>query len=271
MGEVLSQGEFDEILKVVQQKVEQFEPLFKTFCKAVQEACEGTWDWVYDKIKTGLEFLWKWIKKIYGEIWNFWTQPGVPWTLWSHGSSWVDDVGAKASHWQDSMQWSQMATSYEWKGTAAQAYKDVLPLQQKALGAIREVCAEMDDSLTLLAIGIGAVWAAILGAVISFVAELITEAGGIATVAAAIAAIAAALGSCAKVWGLIMAALTAFETLVGTVILVKVKDLGQRLGNSDGFPQDHWPKSVRNLGNGSMKNTDNDPNTSDIDWEMSQA
>jgi hypothetical protein len=129
----------------------------------------------------------------------------------------------------------------------------------------------MDDSLTLLAIGIGAVWAAILGAVISFVAELITEAGGIATVAAALAAIAAALGSCAKVWGLIMAALTAFETLVGTVILVKVKDLGQRLGNSDGFPQDHWPKSVRNLGNGSMKNADNDPNTSDIDWEMSQA
>ena len=43
-----------------------------------------------------------------------------------------------------------MKTDDEWKGGAADAYRNVLPLQQKALGAVKSAANEIDDVLTKL-------------------------------------------------------------------------------------------------------------------------
>ena len=269
MAEVLSQSEFEEILRKVKDALDKLEPLWNEMVKAVTEAAKDAWGWLVDKIKAGLKFLWEWIAKIITEVDKFYFQPGVPWTLWTHGTSWTDDVGAKASHWQDTMQISQLKTDDEWKGAAANAYKDILPLQQKALGAIKKATDKIDTILTNHAIAIGVAWLAIAAGLVSFIIELSGELAGVSTIAAALAAIAAAIVSCAKVWAIITGALAVLEGVLAA-LLPSLRELDQELTSSEGFPQGSWPKFTRDIANASMKDDDNDPKTEDADWELSR-
>lgn len=264
MGEVLSQGEFEDILRRVKEALDNIPVQYNRLIDNINSSIGWLPGFLLDKIKSALKTLGDFIGKVLTEIGKFFTQPGVPWTLWNHGTTWTSDVGGKASHWQDTMQLSQLKTDDEWTGAAATAYKDILPLQQKALGAIKAATDEIDDVLTKMAIAIGVAWLAIVTAIVSFVIELTAEAGAAATgVGAAPAAGAAAL-SAGKVWGIVAAALAVLEAFVASTLLPAIKDLQQRVNSSEGFPQGSWPKLTTDISDSSMKD-------GDVEWEMSKV
>jgi hypothetical protein len=160
-----------------------------------------------------------------------------------------------------------MATDDEWKGTAADSYKNVLPLQQKALGALKSATDEIDDVLAKMAIAIGVAWLAIVSAVVSFVVELTAEAGAAATGVGAPPAAAAAGVSAAKVWGIVAAALAVLEAFVTGSLLPSIKDLNQRVNNNEGFPGGHWPQLTTDISDSSHREN----HGRNAPWEMSKA
>jgi hypothetical protein len=267
MGEVLGQGEFQEILRKVNEALNDIPVKFQLLIDNINKSLDWVPDWAMSGIRAALDKCREFIGKVITEIGKIITQPGVPWTLWNHGTSWTDNVGAKASHHQDLFTLNSMATDDEWSGTAATAYKNVLPPQAKALGAIKAATDEVDDVLTKMAIAIGVAWLAIVSAIVSFVLELGGEATAAATGAGAPPAAAAAGVSAAKVWGLIAAALGVLEVFVSTTLLPAVKDLNQRVESSDGFPGGKWPQLTTDISNSSHKENKG----KNAPWEMTNA
>jgi hypothetical protein len=273
MGNVLSDSEFEEILRKVKEALDKMEPMYGQMSSNIHH------NPVYfvlpppvkDKIKEWLGVIWDWIKKITIEVGKFFALPGRPWTLYTHGESWTKDIGATASGWQDAIHVSQLKTDDEWKGAAATAYKDILPLHQKALGAVKSATDEVQDMLTKLAVAIGVMWVAIAAAIVSFIWEFGTAVAAALTGVGILAALGAAAASCAKLWGVIVAAFAAIEAFVVSTLVPAFTDLQQRIAQNDGFPHGHWPTLTKDISNSSMHGTDDDPSTDDIPWEMSKA
>jgi hypothetical protein len=267
MGEVLGLAEFQEILRRVQEALGEIPKQFQRLIDNINSVLDWLPGWVMDKINTALRAVGDFIGKVLTEIGKFITQPGVPWTLWNHGTTWTEQVGAKASSWQDVFHIGSLKTDDEWKGSAADAYKNMLPLQQKALGAIKSASDEVDDVLTKMAIAIGVAWLAIVSAIVSFVVELTAEAGAASTGVGAPPAAAAAGVSAAKVWGIVAAALAVLEAFVTGSLLPAIKDLNQRVNNSEGFPGGHWPQLTTDISDSSHRQN----RGQNAPWEMSKA
>jgi hypothetical protein len=267
MGGVLGQAEFEDVLRRVKEALDEIPKQFRRLVDNINSVLDWLPGWVMDRIREALNAVGDFIGKVLTEIGKFVTQPGVPWTLWNHGNSWTNDVGAKASNWQDVFTAGAMETDDQWSGGAATAYKNVLPQQQKALGAIKSATDEVDDLLTKMAVAIGVAWLAVVTAIVSFVIELTAEAGAAATGVGAPPAAAAAGVSAAKVWGLIAAALGILEAFVASSVLPAVKDLNQRVQGNDGFPQGHWPQLTTDISNSSHQEN----HGRNAPWEMSNA
>lgn len=267
MGGVLGQAEFEDILRRVREALDAIPREFQRLIDNINSVLDWLPGFIMDKINAALRAVGDFIGKVLTEIGKFITQPGVPWTLWTHGTTWTEQVGGKVSNWQDVFHVGSMKTDDEWKGGSADAYKNTLPLQQKALGAIKSAADEVDDVLTKMAIAIGVAWLAIVAAIVSFVIELTAEAGAAATGAGAPPAAAAAGVSAAKVWGIVSAALAVLEAFVAGTLLPAVKDLNQRVNNSEGFPGGHWPKLTTDISDSSHR----DNKGQNAPWEMSKA
>lgn len=267
MGGILGDAEFQDILKKVGDALNEIPKQFQRLIDNVNSVLDWLPGFVMDKINAALKAVGDFIGKVLTEIGKFITQPGVPWTLWTHGNSWTEEVGGKTSTWQDIFHVGSLQTDDEWKGTSADAYKSVLPLQQKALGAVKSATDEVDDVLTKMAIAIGVAWLAIVSAIVSFVIELTAEAGAAATGAGAPPAAAAAGVSAAKVWGIIAAALGVLEAFVAGSLLPAIKDLNQRVNNNEGFPGGHWPTLTSDISDSSHKENKGQ----NAPWEMTKA
>ncbi len=273
MGNVLSASEFEEVLRKVKEALDRLEPMHGQMNSSVKH---NAIYWalppnVKDKLEEWLRQLWDWIKKIAEEVGKFFALPGDPGLLYNHGQTWTNDVGGKASHWKDAIHVGQLKTDDEWKGAAATAYKDILPLHQGALGAIKAATDEVQDILIRLAAGICAMWVAVGAALTALVLELAACIVGAATGAGAPPALAAALGACAKAFGIIAGAAAALEAFIGYTVFPAIGDLQQRIRDSDGFPNGHWPSLTKDIATSSMHGKDKDPDTDDIDWEMTKA
>ena len=267
MGDVLGQAEFEDILRRVKEALDEIPKQFQRLVDNINSVLDWLPGWIMDRIRDALNAVRDFIGKVITEIGKFVTQPGVPWTLWNHGNSWTNDIGGKASNWQDVFTVGSMETDDNWSGSAATAYKNVLPQQQKALGMIKAATDEVDDVLTKMSIAIGVAWLAIVSAVVSFVIELTGEAAAAATGAGAPPAAAAAGVSAAKVWGLVSASLGLLEAFVASTLLPAIKDLNQRVQSNDGFPQGHWPQLTTDISNSSHREN----HGANAPWEMSNA
>ncbi|MFC4858777.1 hypothetical protein [Actinophytocola glycyrrhizae] len=267
MGGVLSDAEFQDILRRVGEALNKIPKQFQRLIDNINSVLDWLPGFLMDRINDALGAVGDFVGKILTEIGKIITQPGVPWTLWTHGTTWTEQVGGKASTWQDVFHVGSLRTDDEWKGTSADAYRNILPLQQKALGAVKSAADEIDDLLMKLAVAIGVAWLAIVAAVVSFVIELTAEAGAAATGVGAPPAAAAAGVSAAKVWGIIAAALAVLEAFVAGSLLPSIKDLNQRITNDEGFPGGHWPSLTTDISDSSHR----DDNGQNAPWEMSKA
>ena len=247
----LSEGEFNEALRRVDEVTQKITDLtggIVDSCNRVGRWLGPLWDDVVDLL-TRLADL---VEKLLSEIGKFFTRPGVPWTLWNHGTEWVRQVGRPVSDLISQATTGQTDIDERWQGPAATAYLGTLPDQGKALAAIVAATADIDDALTKVAGGIIAFWLGVLAAIVPYIIELAGWGAAASTGVGAPPAAAGAGGSTLKVLGIITAVVTAAITYL-TAISSQYKDLLQRVENNDGFPAGRWPCSTNDvIADGSM-------------------
>lgn len=248
----LSEAEFSDVLRRVDDGLHKIVELANKIVDACNRAGRWLgplWDDVVDLLHRFVDL----VKRLLSEIGKFITRPGVPWTLWKHGSDWTEQVGKRASDLASKATVGQTEIDERWQGPAATAYLGTLPDQNKALTAIKAATDDLDDALTKVAGGIIGFWMGVLAAVVPFIIELI---GWLAAACTGVGAPAAAAGSgvsTLKVLGIIAAVATAATTYL-VAISSQYKDLLQRVNNGEGFPGGHWPRATNDvIADGSLK------------------
>jgi uncharacterized protein YukE len=238
----LSGAEFDDTLRRVETTLRQVVDQ----ANGIVDACESVGKWLgplWDDVLDLLKQFGRLVERVLSEIGKFVSRPGVPLTLWTHGTSWTTEVGKRVTDLITEASAGQTEVDERWQGPAATAYLGTLPDQAKALAAIKAATDDVDDALTKVAGGIIAFWLGILAAVVPFVIELLGWNAAASTVVGAPPAAAGATASTVKVLGIIAAVVTAAIAYL-TSISSQYKDLLQRVNNNDGFPRGHWPRST---------------------------
>jgi hypothetical protein len=191
------------------------------------------------------------------------TNPGVPWTLWNHGNDWSGaPIAGKLSNLVGKATLDETRVDDAWQGPAADAYKNTLPRQKEALGKLVTYAQQVDDALTKMAIAIGALWLAILSAIIAAVVEYLGESAAAATGVGAPPAAAGAAVSTAKLLAIVSAALDLFFVFIVANTLPVLKELRQNLSDNSSFPDGSWPKSTTDFSDGSLSDGDT------TDWHV---
>jgi hypothetical protein len=121
---------------------------------------------------------------------------------------------------------------------------------------------QIDDALTKMSIAIGALWLAILSAVLAALIEYLGEGAAASTVAGAPPAAAGAGVSTAKLLAVISGALDLFFGFVVATTLPVLKQLRQNLNDNSAFPDGGWPRSTTDLSDGSLSDGDT------TDWHV---
>ncbi|WP_157408535.1 hypothetical protein [Actinoplanes sp. N902-109] len=202
------------------------------------------------------------VSKFFEETAKLLLNPGWPFGLLDAAGSWTDTVGGPISELSAKVSPDQLRIDNYWTGPAADAYASVLPAQQKALEAIKTATDSIDTQLTTLAIGIFALWGAVILAVVQYVAQLAAEAAAAATVVGAPEGAAAAGVSTAATISLVAAATTAFIAYVG-VVVTTMRSINQTLQAGAGFPDGNWPKATTSdFSDGSLSDGDT------TDWRI---
>jgi membrane protein implicated in regulation of membrane protease activity len=244
----LSQGEFDELIRTLDEGIRRVEGLANDLIDRVNEALRFLGPFGQGALDLLARFR-DLMMKFFSEVGKFFTRWGVPWTLYDHGQTWTREVGGPVHEQTNKVEAGQMLVDDYWVGTAATAYTGILPLQAKALAAIKAATDDLDDALWKIGAGIIAFWLAIAAVLIPFIIELIAEAAIALGIVTAPPAAAAAAASTAKAIALVTAAVTLSIAYL-TTLWTEMRDLDQRLHNSDGLPGGHWPTLVSDISNG---------------------
>ncbi|PKW18484.1 hypothetical protein [Saccharopolyspora spinosa] len=247
-------GKSNELLNRVQDE-------FEKMVSNVNSIADWLPDFVWRKVKDGIQEVSRLIDRLFKELTDFFTQPGSPGALWDAAKAWTEQVGAKTSELSASLKIDQLRTDNEWDGTAATAYKDSIASQQDSLKAIKSATDALDSSLNELAGAIIAFWVALGAALATYVSAMIAAALACATAVGALPGVAAAVTAT----GVVIAAVAAFATALATylnTIKTQQASMRQQLANNDAFPGGKWPRSTTDISDASV--TDGD----DTDWQV---
>ena len=241
----LSENEFNDALRRVEDGMQKITDLTNKIidgCNRVGKWLGPLWDDVVELLNKFVDL----VQKLLSEIGKFFTRPGVPWTLWNHGTDWVKSVGKPVSDLISQATTGQVYVDERWQGPAATAYLGTLPDQAKALTQIVAATNDIDDALTKVAGGIIAFWIGVLAAIVPYAIELAGWSTAAATGVGAPPAAAGAGASTLKALTIVTAVITAAIAYL-TAISSQYKDLLQRVENNDGFPSGHWPRSTNDI------------------------
>jgi hypothetical protein len=258
----MSDGEFQGLLGRVEDGLRRAEAA----CQSIFNHINSWIGWLgpfASGIRSALHKIGELLTDLFREIGKFFTQPGVPWTLWAHGNDWSGDpIGGRVSKLISKSTLDEVRADDVWQGPAADAYKNTLPRQKEALAAIKTAADLIDGVLAKVALAIGAFWIAIAALILSLVVELTVESGAAATGVGAPAAAAGAGISLAKALALLGAAGSALYAFLANAALSSMKDLHQQIFNDSAYPDGHWPRSTSDLSDGSLSDGDT------TDWRM---
>ncbi|MBM2620768.1 hypothetical protein JIG36_35240 [Actinoplanes sp. LDG1-06] len=232
----MSEGEFREKLADLDRMMKEVSSTVETLFNRCNRAMRFMPPGISHGMAASLGKLNDLIADFFEEMAKILLNPGWPFGLMAAGDEWTSKVGGPLSELSNKLGPDQMKIDNYWTGRAAEAYGNVIPAQQKALDSIKTITDSIDSNLTKTAVGIFAMWAGVILAVVSYVAELIAEAGAAATVVGAPPAAAGAGVSTAKVIGLVVACVALFVTFVGTIV-DSVTSLNQTLHNGGTWPQ----------------------------------
>jgi prophage DNA circulation protein len=188
----------------------------------------------WNKFTGFLQDCWDALAEIFGNM-------GSPSTLWNTGDSWSNSVGGPVSAQVQSAEAGSLEVDDNWDGSAADRYRQNLPMQKTALEKMKSTFSDgISSALSDVAKGIIAFWGGLIVALGALVTGIITALGSAATIfglpAAPFIAAAAAL-----------VAVGAF--LSGGLILKSVcssanSTLRQKLNDNTGYREGHWPPAT---------------------------
>jgi hypothetical protein len=259
-GLPLTEGEFNDLIRIIEDSLRRLEELSGQIVDRVNDALRWLGPLAEDTRQVLQRFV-DLMRRFFSEVGKFFTRWGVPWTLYHHGTTWTEQVGGPAHALVTQADTGQLGVDDYWTGPAATAYTGVVPLQSKALAAIKAATDELDDALMKTAGGIIAFWLGIAAALVPFVVEQAAAALAALGVLTAPAAAAGSAASAAKTIGIVLAVVTAAITYL-TTLYTQIRDLDQRFHNSDGLPGGSWPRLASDISNGRVHHG------STLDWNI---
>jgi uncharacterized protein YukE len=142
-----------------------------------------------------------WLKGKIEEFWNtvkeFLDNTGSPSKLEAHSEALINGVFNPLNTMAGDIAPEKLATSTEWTGSGAEAYKQVVPAEVKGVEGLRDLSKDLANTLKELANGIENFWIAMGVAFASLIVgaiAAIAEACTIIGIPAAVATIAGAIG-----------------------------------------------------------------------------
>jgi len=167
MDEVIS--EVMEVLAELEAKIESL----RNKINGVLALVPGWLDWVVDKVREG----WNAFCDKMAEFWGWFTDK-LEWTgdmaaLEAAALSWNTDVGGPASAQSLLVDEGDLLVDDAWSGDAAEQYKQKLPEQKSAMGAIRsEFATVISGALDAMRGGISSFWWGVVGAIAALVVAI---------------------------------------------------------------------------------------------------
>jgi hypothetical protein len=179
---------------------------------------------------------WDALREVFGNM-------GSPSTLWATADGWSDQVGGPVSGQVPSAKAGTLRgdDTTNWRGNAAENYRQGLPLHEAALDKIKSSLSDgISTALSDVAKGIITFWAGLAVALVAFLSGMIGAVTSSATIvglpAAPFIAVAAALaaGAAFLSGGLILKAVASSNNSA----------LRQKLNDNSGYDAGHWPRTV---------------------------
>lgn len=197
--------------------------------------------WVADKLKEGWNWLCNKINAAFDKLAWVLSNLGSPDTLTRTADEWSSTVGSHVSARVGFADLAGLSVDDTWKGSAAEQYKQQMPLQKTALQNVKTQFTDgISTALKDLATGIKTFWTVMISALTVLVVAIITAiaaAAGIIT--APTAPFAAAIGVgvfAAAAWG-------AVEILKSQCSSANTT-LTQKLSENTAYPGAAWPRAT---------------------------
>lgn len=196
---------------------------------------------IADKVIAGWNRFTGFLKECWDATAEIFGNLGSPSTLSATADSWSNNVGGPVSAQVQSAKSGSLSVDDNWDGTAAERYRQNLPLQEAALDKMRATFSDgISTALSDVAKGIYAFWgllitalAALVGGIISALASSATIVGLPAAPFIAAAAALVAVGAFAS-GGLILKSVSAGAN----------STLRQKLNDNSGFRNGGWPQAT---------------------------
>lgn len=216
-------------------KADEIEQKIQEFFNAVND----TISWVpwplsdlIEPIERGMENLSQEVQKFWDEVKEPFEKPGNPDRLRQAGVTWSDSVGDPLGEIAGNIGLENHQTNIQWTGSAAEAYKALVPPQVDALNGLKDLADKMRTSLDDLAESVEDFWLAMKIALASFAAVIIgalVSAFFVVTIPAAIGVI---IGACTAAIAFIGATIAALDSHMDvirdqqTAVVQGVQDVG---------------------------------------------
>jgi hypothetical protein len=168
--------------------------------------------------------------------------PGNPALVWDTAAAWSERFSSPLGANLHEMNFEELAADHHWDGKAAEAYVTATENQRTPLGALQQIGLDIHSGLSDIAVGICALWAAVLAGLITALAALAGAIIGAATIVGVPVSLALVLTT-------IGALLLGLSTgIMGFMLVVErandgMATLKARLDSKEGFGDTAWPGS----------------------------
>ena len=208
----------------------------------LQRSINGKLHWLPSGLQDSIVAGWNKFCGLMADIWHalgdILGHLGSPDTLYRTASLWSSSVGGPVSEKVGTVDAGLLTVDDTWNGTAADAYRQLLPGQKAALTAVKTTFTDaIATGLSSLAKAIYIFWGALVAAIVGLAAGIV---GGLASSATIIGLPATPFIIVAA--GLVAgAAIAAGEWNLGSTASDVKTTFQEKLSESTAFPNGQWP------------------------------
>jgi len=208
----------------------------------LQQSINGKLHWLPSGLQDSVVAGWDKFCGLMADIWHalgdILGHLGSPDTLYRTAGLWSSTVGGPVSEKVGTVDAGLLTVDDTWTGTAADAYRQLLPGQKAALGAVKTTFTDpIATALSSLAKAIYIFWGALAAAIVGLAAGIVSGLASSATIIG-LPATPFILVTAGLVAG---AAIAAGEWNLGSTASDLNTTLQQKLAESTTYPNGHWP------------------------------
>nr|WP_221374969.1 hypothetical protein [Actinoplanes polyasparticus] len=194
-----------------------------------------------DKVVSGWNKFCDFMKQVWADVREFVSNMGSPSTLATTANAWSDRIGGPVSGRVQAADAGMLEIDTNWDGDAAEAYRQMLPLQKAALEKVKAVYSDgIATALGEMVKAIYVFWGGLVVAIVALIIGIVGAASSSATLLGLPAAPFIAAGAAA-------AAAAAFAagglTLKATASAAN-STLRQKLNDNVGYRDGAWPPAT---------------------------